>query len=47
MAKDTTVYVRLSEVEKEKWKKTAEAAGMGLSEFVRYVMNSKCESAGK
>ncbi len=41
--KTTKVQLRISDVEKDKWKKAADEAGMSLSEYIRFVVNSKVE----
>lgn len=40
MPKTETVMIRISDIEKEKWRKAAEENGMTLSEYIRFVMNS-------
>lgn len=41
--KTSLVQIRISEQEKANWKAAAEAAGMSLSEYIRFVMNLRIE----
>ena len=41
--KTTQIQIRISEQEKANWKAAAEAAGMSLSEYTRFVMNLRIE----
>lgn len=38
--KNTSLILRLSEIEKTKWQTAAAERGMGTSEFVRFCVNS-------